>query len=120
MNVGAPSFAGLLHEIIGSIRDLIRLEIRLAKVEVGESLLSARQAVVILIASTCGLLLAAGALLLAAVYALSLAMAPWAAALTVAGVTASAGGLGMFLAVLKFRQVGIPKRTSASLQETMS
>lgn len=120
MSFGEPSFAEILHEIFGSIRDLIRLEIRLAKAEVGESLLSARHAVVILVASTCGLLLAVGFLLLAAVYALSVAMAPWAAALTVAGVTALAGAFGLSLAVQKFRHVGSPKRTITSLQETMS
>lgn len=114
------SFAEIAQEIVKSLQQIIRLEIKLAKAEAGESLRSARQGAVLLIAGGVAMLYAVGCVILAAIYALTLVVTPWAAALIVAAVTAVAGGLGLYLAIQKFNHVGIPKRTVASLQEMVS
>ena len=95
---GIRSVSNVLQDIIGNVQEIVRLEVRLANTEIREEVNRAKPA---------GLLLAIGALtavfaflslMLTMVYALSIVVPDWAAALIVAlsmalvaGATLSAG-----------------------------
>jgi len=114
------SIASVLSDIVGDIQQIIRAEVRLAKVEIREELGKARRGIAFLaVAGVIGLL-ALAFLLLAAVYALSTVWPPWAAALAVS-IAASIIGAVLFLSgVRQFRTIHIvPPRTAATLQENI-
>jgi hypothetical protein len=120
MQAEERSFATMMQEIVGSIREIVRLEIKLARTEIGASIMAMRQAAVLLSAGIVALLFGVVFLLLAAVYALSLVMPPWAAALVVGGTIAVVAVICIAAAMKRMRVVGMPKRTIATLQENLS
>lgn len=81
----------LLHEVMREVPDLLTKELALARSEMRENLAQTRRGAMAVSAG--GVVLVGGyiVLLLAAVYALSLVVAPWAAALIVGGIAAIAG-----------------------------
>ena len=99
---GAPardrSFADVLKDVVGSIQDIIRSEMRLAKAETKEELVKVWGAARLLTAGAVLGLYALGFILLGGVQALALTMPYWLAALiggavlaVVAGILVSAG-----------------------------
>jgi uncharacterized membrane protein YqjE len=97
MIAGARSIPEILHDVLTNIQDIVRAEVRLAKAELGEELSRARSA---------GLLIGVGAvaaifstlfLLLACVYALTLVVPSWAAALIVAAAVGIAAAVALSL-----------------------
>lgn len=120
MNDEGRSFATMMQEIADSLREIVRLEIKLARTEIGASVMAMRQAAVWLVAGVFALVYAVALLLLAAVYGLSLTLPPWAAALIVGGASGLGAVVCILAAVKRIRAVGIPKRTIASLQENLS
>jgi len=113
------SFAAIVQEIVGSIRDIIRLEVQLAKAEVTESVLATRQAATMFAIGALSLLFTAEFLLMSAMYGLSLVIPLWAAALAVAGAMGIVGGICVLAAGKRLSKVHAPRRTMASLQETL-
>jgi len=79
------TFSDVLKDVIGSIQDLIRSEVKLAKAETKEEIGKTVGAGRLLIPGTVLGLYALGFLLLGAVAALALTMPYWAAALVVGG-----------------------------------
>jgi uncharacterized membrane protein YqjE len=77
------SVSDVLQDIFGNVQDIVRSEVRLAKVEIQAEAGKTARAAKSLIAGAIVGLYAGGVLLLAAVYGLSMVLAPWLAALAV-------------------------------------
>jgi uncharacterized membrane protein YqjE len=113
------SIASLVKDIVGNLQQIIRAEVRLAKVEVAEELTKARRAMVFLAVGALFATMAVGCLILAAVYLLAHFVQPWAAAVLVAvGVGAIAGVL-VAIGATQLKSVSLPARTVTSVQENI-
>jgi uncharacterized membrane protein YqjE len=114
------SMLDIVNDVFGNLQDIVRSEIRLAKAELSVELRAARSS-----ALSFGMaLLAAGFaalfLLLSAMYALSLWMSTWGAALCVA--LAMAGiSLAAFLIAKRSSRTpqNVGRRTAASIRENL-
>jgi uncharacterized membrane protein YqjE len=107
----------VLQDIVRNIRDIVRAEVRLAKTEVGEELGKARSAGVLFGTGAVTAVFAALFLLLASVYALTLVMPQWAAALVVAAVLGIMAAVTVKLGVKRFKTIHVAPKTAASLKE---
>lgn len=117
MQNGNRPISAVLHDIVGNVQDIVRSEMRLAKTELGEELGRAASA---------GMLLGAGVLLLAfsllfvllaAIYALSLVVPAWTAALIVAAGVGLVAALCVGLGIARFKKVRAVPKTVASVKE---
>ena len=114
------SIAAVLTDIVGNLQQIIRAEVRLAKVEVREEVGKARRGALFMAAGGLLLVLAIGAAMLSAIYALATVWPAWAAALAVAGTTALGGGLVLVTGMKQIRDVSLaPPRTVATVQENI-
>jgi hypothetical protein len=109
----------VLQDIVGNIQDIVRAEVRLAKTEVGEELGKARSAGMLLGVGAIMAIFAALFLLLATVYALSLGMPQWAAALIVAAGTAVVAAVTLSIGINRFKTIHAAPKTAASLKENV-
>jgi uncharacterized membrane protein YqjE len=110
----------ILHDIVSDIQEIIRSEIRLAKVELGEQAGKAGKAAGMLAAGGIIGLYALGFLLLACVYALAIVLPSWAAALIVCVICASIAGALMVIGRKRIKQVQAkPDRTIANVKENL-
>ena len=120
METADRSIGSVVSDIVGDIQQIVRAEVRLAKVEVREELGKARRGAMLLVAGGLFLTLALGLLLLAAVYALATIWPAWAAALAVA---AGVGLIGGVLAMSGKGQLGSvelpPQKTVESVKENL-
>lgn len=114
------TIASVLSDIVDDVRQIIRAEVRLAKVEIREEVGKTKRAVSFMaIAGLIGVI-GLGLLFLAAVYGLSLAMPPWAAALTVAVVACAIGAALFFSGVRQLKDIHVvPPKTAATIQENV-
>ena len=117
---GDRSFTNVLEDIAGNIQAIVRSEVRLAKTEIQEEAVKAGRAAGVAGAGGVLGLYAVGFVLLACVYALELALAPWLAALIV-GVVAGAGAAVLIQAGRKgLRRVHPrPDRTIHTVKENL-
>jgi uncharacterized membrane protein YqjE len=114
------SIAAVLSDIVGDLQQIIRAEVRLAKVEVREELAKARQGAAMLVMAGVVLALAVGLSLLAAVYALAIIWPPWAAALVVALGVAAIGGLLAITGLHRLKAIHpVPERTVETVRENI-
>jgi uncharacterized membrane protein YqjE len=109
----------VLYDIVSNVQEIIRSEMRLARTEFSEELGRMRSA---------GLLLGAGALLaifgvlfvlVAIVYALSLVIPAWAAALIVAVAVGALAGILLGAGLKRIKAVRAAPKTTASLKENV-
>jgi hypothetical protein len=110
----------VLQDIVGNIQEIIRSEFHLAKAEVKiEGAKAAKGAAVMAGGAVLGLY--AGAfLLLAAVYALSIVLAPWQSALIVAVVTGLLAAVMVSAGRMKLKEVHPkPERTIENVKENI-
>ena len=114
------SLAEVLQDIVANVQDIVRSELRLASVEIRQELVKAVNAGKVAAAGGMLALFSLAFLLLAAVYALALVMAPWLAALTVAVVLAIAGLILISAGNKRMKLVHLkPEKTVASIRETL-
>ncbi|HEX5214615.1 MAG TPA: phage holin family protein [Vicinamibacterales bacterium] len=114
------SIANVLGDIVGNVQQIIRSEVRLAKVEVGEEIARAGRGGVTAAAGAVLCMMALGFVLLAAVYALALVWPAWAAALTVGVGAGVIGGVCIRAGLSRLKQVHLaPPKTVATLQENI-
>jgi Putative Actinobacterial Holin-X, holin superfamily III len=112
------SFGQVLGDIAENVQLMVRAEIRLAKSELRDDVVKLKRgATLIAIAGVAGVL-GFAFLLLAAVYALSIVVAPWAAALIVGGAAGVAGVVGAYAGFKQMKDLGLP-RTAETLQENV-
>ena len=109
----------VLYDIVSNVQEIIRSEMRLARTEFAEELGRLRSA---------GLLLGIGALLaifgvlfvlVAIVYALSLVIPAWAAALIVAAGVGALAGILLGAGLRRIKAVRAAPKTTASLKENV-
>ena len=113
------SIASLVKDIVGNLQQIIRAEMRLAKVEVGEELTRVRRAMVLLAVGVLFATMALGCLILAAVYVLAHFVQPWAAAVLVALGVGAIGGVLVAIGATQLKRVSLPARTVTSVQENI-
>ena len=114
------SFAELLQDIAANVQEIIRSEFRLAKAEVREEAVKARKSVSMLGAGVFIGLYALGFLLLAAVYALQLALPAWLAALIVGATVAVIAATLIAAGRSRLKQVHpVPEKTVHTVKENV-
>ena len=113
------SIAAVLGDIVGNIQHIVRAEMRLAQVEVRGELKKIGRGAALLAVAALAAVLGVGVLLLAAVYALQLVIAPWAAAAVVGLCTMTVAGICASIGAKRFRLVTLPPpKTVESVEET--
>ena len=117
---GDRSVVDVLNDIFGNLQDIVRSEILLAKAEVGDELRGAKSSALGLGIALLAAALGALFLLLSGMYALSLVMPTWGAALCVAVGMAVFSAAAYLIAVrrLRTRRNAIP-RTATSIEENV-
>ena len=120
MTTADRSMGTVVSDIVGDLQQIVRAEVRLAKVEVREEIGKAQRGAMFLAAGGIFLTLALGLMLLAAVYGLATIWPAWAAALAVAAGTALVGGV---LAMSGKGQIGsvdlTPDKTVETVKENL-
>jgi uncharacterized membrane protein YqjE len=114
------SIASVLKDIVGNVQQIIRAEVRLAKVEFAEQLNTVRRAVVLVAAGALFAVLALACLLLVFVYLLSYLVQPWLAALLVALGVGVIGGVLVAIGATQLKRISLSRaRTVTSVQENI-
>lgn len=119
MATAERSISTVLYDIVGNVQEIIRSEMRLARTEFTEELGKLRSAGVLL---GLGVLLATFSvlfLLVAIIYALSLVIPAWAAALVVAVAVAALAGILVGAGIRRLKAVRAAPKTTASLKENV-
>jgi uncharacterized membrane protein YqjE len=117
---GERSMAAVLQDIVGNVQQIVGAEIRLARIEVRQEVEKATRSVALLIVGGTIAALALALVLLACVYALSMVVAPWGAALIVAGAAGAIGGVLMAAGMKQMRRVLVaPPKTVATMKENL-
>ena len=120
MGLNERSVSEVFQDIVRNVQEIVRSEVRLAKTEIREEAVKAQSS---------GLLIAVGSLtagfsilflLLTIVYALSLVMPNWAAALLVGAALAIAAAATISGGIKRFKQIHpTPERTVKTLKEDL-
>ncbi|HTA67469.1 MAG TPA: phage holin family protein [Bryobacteraceae bacterium] len=114
------SFSELLHDIIRNVQEIVRSEVRLAKIEIREEAAKTRASLVLLGAGALTGFFAILFLLLMIASALALVMANWAAALVVGAALAVAAGVMLMGGVKSFQRIHpTPQRTVETIKENI-
>jgi uncharacterized membrane protein YqjE len=114
------SISSLLKDIVGNLQQIIRAEVRLAKVEVAEELTKGKQAMVLLAIGGLFGAMALAFLLLGAVYLLAHVVQPWVSAVLVALGAATIGGALIAVGARRLKRITLPPaRTVTSVQENI-
>jgi hypothetical protein len=115
------SFADVLQGIVGNIQEIVRSEVRLAKAEISEEARKARPAGLWM---GTGMVFGVGSVflgLLAGVYALSIVMPNWAAALVVSLTSGVIATLAARTGVAHVKRIDpTPDKTIRSLKENVA
>jgi uncharacterized membrane protein YqjE len=112
--------AAVLQDIVGNVQQIVGAEIRLAKIEARQEVEKATRSVALLSVGGTIAALALALVLLACVYALSMVVAPWGAALIVAGAAGAIGGVLMAAGMKQMRRVVVaPPKTVATMKENL-
>ncbi len=120
MPANERSISDVLQDIVGNIQEIVRSEVRLAKTEIREEATKAKSAGLLIAIFAVAALFAAFFLLLTIVYALSIVIPNWAAALLVSIVLAIVGGVALSAGLKRFKQVHpTPERTVETIKENV-
>lgn len=118
MAPGDRSLSDVFQDIVRNVQEIVRSEVRLAKTEIREEVGKAKTAVGLLAGAAVAGIFAVLFLLLTIVYALSLVMASWLAALIVGVILAAAAGAMLMTGISRFKQIHpTPDRTVESIKE---
>lgn len=119
MSTEERPLSSVLHDIIGNVQFIIRSEARLAKAEIVEEARKSSSAAMLIGAGVLMLVLSGLFALLAIVYALSLVMPAWAAALIVAAGEGLMAAIFIGLGLKRVRTVRAIPKTVASIKENV-
>ena len=115
------TFSEILQEMAGHLAEIVRSEIRLARVEMRQDFAQFARASVFLGAGAIFALYALGFVLLGVVYALATSIAPWLAAVIVGGVVGLVATILLTVGRTKLRQADLrPDKTIRSVQENIT
>jgi hypothetical protein len=114
------TIAEILTDIGRNAQEIVRTEIRLAKLEAQTEIRTAGQGAILLAAGGIVSVLALGLLSMAGVYVLALVVALWIAAVIMAAVAAAIGGLLIMVGLKQMRKVTLAMpRTVATIKESI-
>ncbi len=116
---GDRPISAVLHDIVGNFQNIIRAEVRLAKAELNEELRKSRAAATLLAAGALTLVFSALFVLLAVVYALSLVMPAWAAALVVGAGIAVVAAICLVAGIKRLKTIRGAPKTAATMKENV-
>ena len=120
MSANERSVSNILQDIIRDIQEIVRSEVRLAKIEIRDEATKAKSAGSLLAVGALTVIFAVFFLLVTAVDALSLVMPNWAAALIVAGVLVIIAAATINAGMKHFRKIHpLPERTVEILKENV-
>ena len=111
--------ATVLNDIVGNVQDIVRAEFRMVRTELAEEAGKVRKAGLLLGVGTSLLIFCVLFLLLAAVYALSLVVPEWAAALIVGAGAGLLAALFVGVGVKRFKAVRAVPKTADSVKENV-
>jgi hypothetical protein len=117
MAVAERPISVVLRDIVGNMQDIVRSEMRLAKTELTDDFVKMRTGAILTGIGVCMLLLTTGFILLAAVYALSIIVPAWAAALIVSAGVGLIAAITLGLGMKKLKAMRGAPRTTATLKE---
>ena len=119
-DMGDRSISSVLRDIVGNVQDIVRSELRLEKIEIGEEITKAKAAGILLALGAAAGFLAAVFVLLAVLFGLTLVIPNWAAALTVAVIMGVAAAVMSYSGRKLLRKVHpIPKHTVDTVKENL-
>ena len=114
------SFSDVVQDILRNVQEIVRSEVRLAKIEIGEEAAKAKSPAVWLGAGAVAAMFATLFLLLMIMYALALVMPTWTAALIVGIVLAVVATVILNAGVRRFKQLHpTPQRTVETIKENI-
>lgn len=114
------TMSDVLQDIVSNIQQIIRSEFVLAKVEVTEKAQKASKPAVITAAGVVLAFYGLGFLLLAAIYALSLAMPTWLAALIIGFFVAILAGIFVGAGISALKRIDpVPEKTVQTVKENV-
>lgn len=102
--VSGRTIGQIFQEIVSRTGEILRSEFQLAAAEVKQDLAGRAKAAALIAGAASLLMMSLGFLLLAAVYALSLALPAWLSALIVGVAVAVVGGILLYLGISKMKQ----------------
>jgi uncharacterized membrane protein YqjE len=112
------SFSEVIEDVVTHVQEIIRSEVRLAKVEVREEAVKAGKAAGILAAGAIIGVYALGFFFLTWLYALEIAITPWLAGLIVTILVGSIGAALIMIGIKRIKRVNPrPTKTLDSLKE---
>lgn len=114
------SFSDVLQDVVRNVQEIVRSEVRLAKAEIKDEAIKAKSSVAMLGAGAVMAVFAVLFLLLTIVFALSLVIPIWAAALAVGVVLSIAAGVMLMSGMNLFKQIHpAPQRTVETIKENV-
>lgn len=114
-------FSRILHDVIDHLTEIIRSEVRLARVEVREDVAQVARAGILIVVGGALALYALGFVLLGAVYALEARVEPWASAVLVGAGVGVVGAIFLMVGRARIKRASLkPDRTIHSLQENVT
>jgi uncharacterized membrane protein YqjE len=119
MQNGNRPISAVLHDIVSNLQDIVRSELRLARTEFRQEMGKSRHAAILLGIGISLLNFSVLFLLLAIVYALSLVVPAWMAALIVGAGIGLIAALCVGLGISRFKRVRAAPKTAASIKETV-
>jgi hypothetical protein len=109
----------VMQNIVDDVREIVRSEVRLARQEVSTEISKVKLVAPLLAIAAVAGGLAALFLCWVALFALSIAIPFWSAALVVVAMLGGIGGIAAVTALAKLRRVNPPERTIASVKENV-
>jgi uncharacterized membrane protein len=120
MPADTRSSAEIVQDLVQNVQEILRSEVRLAKAEITQEARKAARGAAVLSAGTILAMFALGLLLWAGVYALSLVLPLWAAALIVGAAVSIAAGIMFAIGRARMKQVHPkPETTIRSVKENV-
>ena len=117
---GERSIATVLKDIVGNVQELVRAEIRLAKAEVRHEVDKTKRSIALLVVGGVVTVLALAFLMLGSVYALSMVVAPWIAAVVIGVIAGVVGWVCVATALTQLRHVSIvPPKVVTTIEESV-
>ena len=110
------SIADVLSDIAGNLQHIVRAEVKLAKAELREDVVTARRSGILIAVGACAGVFAVGFTLAALAYILAAVVAPPLAALIVASVAGVTAAACISAGRNQLKTIGLPK-TAATIQE---
>jgi uncharacterized membrane protein YqjE len=113
------AISDVLQDIFANLQEIVRSELRLAKVEIQTEAAKAAKAGKLLAGGAVLFLYAGGLLLLAGVYALSMVLQPWLAAAAVGALLAVVAAILLGAARRRLQVIHPPERTIKNVKENV-